>query len=201
MTELFDSLVDPIVASGWVYPLIVLVAALDAVFPLVPSEATVIAAAALAGAGDLVLALVLVAGAAGAVAGDNVAYLLGRAGRGPLLRRLLRRPAWRARVDRTKQQLGSRAGTLIVVARFVPGGRTATMLAAGLVGLGWRRFAAYDLAAGVVWAAYASAIGWAGGRAFAERPLHALLLALGIAAVLALAIEGGRRLARGAAGQ
>src|SRR5262249_27301773 len=57
----FESLTDVITASDWVYVLIVLIAALDAVFPLVPSEATVIAAAALAGAGDLVLGFVLIA--------------------------------------------------------------------------------------------------------------------------------------------
>jgi membrane protein DedA with SNARE-associated domain len=42
----FESLVEVVTASGWVYPLILGVAALDAVFPLVPSEATVIAAGA-----------------------------------------------------------------------------------------------------------------------------------------------------------
>lgn len=68
------------------------------------------------------------------------------------------------------------------------------MLSAGLVGLPWRRFIAYDLAAGVLWAGYASVIGWVGGKAFAEKPLHGLLLAFALAAALTLAIEGGRRL-------
>ena len=67
------------------------------------------------------------------------------------------------------------------------------MLSAGLVGLSWRRFAAYDLAAGILWAAYASLIGLVGGKAFAHQPLYALLLALGIAMALTFLIEGGRR--------
>ena len=71
------------------------------------------------------------------------------------------------------------------------------MLSAGLVGLPWRRFAAYDLAAGVLWAGYASLIGLIGGKAFADKPLHALLLAFGIAAALTLLIESGRRTIRG----
>jgi membrane-associated protein len=70
------------------------------------------------------------------------------------------------------------------------------MLSAGLVGLSWRRFAAYDLAAGVLWASYAGAIGWLGGKAFVEQPAYALLLAFGVAAALALALEAGRRLVR-----
>jgi membrane protein DedA with SNARE-associated domain len=92
--------------------------------------------------------------------------------------------------------LRERSATVIVVSRFVPGGRTATMLSAGLVGLPWRRFVLFDVAAAVVWAAYASLIGLVGGKAFADRPLHALLLAFGLAAALALLIEGVRRLVR-----
>ncbi|HET8558313.1 MAG TPA: hypothetical protein VFL58_13490, partial [Gaiellaceae bacterium] len=87
---MFESLVELITSSGWVYPLILGIAALDAVLPLVPSEATVIAAAALAGAGDLVLSFVLLAAAGGAVIGDNVAYLIGRTGQAQVSGRVLR---------------------------------------------------------------------------------------------------------------
>jgi membrane-associated protein len=196
--RVFESLIDVVTASGWVYPLILAVAALDAVFPLVPSEATVVAAAALAGAGagDLVLSLVLIAAAGGAVVGDNVAYVLGRAGRGPVLSRLLRSARWRERVKRAERMLRERSATIIVVSRFIPGGRTATMLSAGLAGFRWRRFVVLDLAAGALWAGYASLIGLVGGKAFAHQPLHALLLAFGLAAALTLLIEGGRPLAR-----
>jgi membrane protein DedA with SNARE-associated domain len=195
----FESLTDAITGSDWVYPLILLIAALDAVFPLVPSEATVVAAGALAGTGELVLAFVLAAGATGAVVGDNVAYALGRAGQGPLLRRLLRSPKWRGRIGRAEAQLRHRGGTIIAVSRFIPGGRTATMVSAGIIGLRWRRFACYDLLAGVLWATYAGLIGWLGGRTFADKPLHALLLAFAVAAALALVLEGARRLWRAAA--
>jgi membrane-associated protein len=190
---MFQSLVDVITASGWVYPLILGIAAIDALFPVVPSEATVIAAAALAGAGELVLALVLVAGAAGAVIGDNLAYLLGRAGRGQVVGRLLRSAKWRPRVVQAETKLRARSGTIIVVSRFVPGGRTVTMLCAGLVGLPWRRFFGWDLLACVIWAGYATVIGWIGGKAFADQPLQGLLLAFGLAAALTLLIESGRR--------
>jgi membrane protein DedA with SNARE-associated domain len=156
----------------------------------------VIAAAALAGADDLVLPWVLIAAASGAVVGDNVAYLLGRVGRGPIVSRLLRSARWRERVTRAETLLRERSATIIVVSRFVPGGRTATMLSAGLVGLNWRRFAAFDLAAGVLWAGYAGLIGVVGGKAFADKPLHALLLAFALAAALTLLIESGRRLRR-----
>lgn len=192
--RVFESLIDVVTASSWVYPLILGVAALDAVFPLVPSEATVIAAAALAGAGDLVLSLILVSAAGGAVIGDNVAYLLGRVGQRPVVARLLRSHRLREPVTRAETMLRERSATIIVVSRFIPGGRTATMLSAGLVGLRWGRFAPYDLGAAILWAGYASLVGLVGGKAFADKPLHALLLAFGLAAVLALLIEGARRL-------
>jgi membrane protein DedA with SNARE-associated domain len=196
---MFESLIDVVTASDWVYLLIVAIAALDALFPVVPSEATVIAAAALAGAGDLVLGLVLVAGAIGAVIGDNAAFLLGRAGQGPLLGRLTASAKWRPRISRAEEQLRRRSGAIITVSRFVPGGRTATMLAAGALGLSWRRFACYDLVAGILWATYASVLGWLGGRAFVDQPLNGLLLAFGIAAALAMLFEGTRRFRRGLA--
>lgn len=194
--RMFESLVELVTASGWVYPLILGIAALDAVFPLVPSEATVIAAGALAGTGDLVLSFVLLAAAGGAVIGDNVAYLIGRTGQAQVSRRVLRSSRWQARIARAEKMLRERSATIIVVSRFIPGGRTATMLSAGLVGLPWPRFAAYDLAAGILWAGYASVVGLIGGKAFADKPLHALLLAFALAAALALLIESGRRVVR-----
>lgn len=194
--RMFESLVELVTASGWVYPLILGIAALDAVFPLVPSEATVIAAGALAGTGDLVLSFVLLAAAGGAVIGDNVAYLIGRTGQAQVSRRVLRSSRWQARIARAEKMLRERSATIIVVSRFIPGGRTATMLSAGLVGLPWPRFAAYDLAAGILWAGYASVVGLIGGKAFADKPLHALLVAFALAAALALLIESGRRVVR-----
>jgi membrane protein DedA with SNARE-associated domain len=193
--QVFEWLVGAVTASGWVYLLILGIAALDAVFPLVPSEATVIAAAALAATGELVLGFVLLSGAAGAILGDNVAYVLGRAGQRPV-DRLLRSARWRERIGRAEAMLSCRAGTIIIVSRFVPGGRTATMLSAGVVGLSWRRFVAYDVVAGLFWSGYASLIGLIGGKAFADEPLHALGLAFGLAAAFTLLIEGGRRLVR-----
>lgn len=191
---MFESFVEPVAASEWVYFLVLAIAALDAVFPLVPSEATIIAAAALAGSGEPRVVFILLAGAAGAIIGDNVAYLLGRGGGRLLPARVLHSPNGRRRLELARGQLQRRGGTIIVVSRFVPGGRTAAMLSAGIVGLAWRRFIRYDVAACLLWAGYASLIGWVGGQTFADEPVHSLLLAFGLALLLALLIEGGRRL-------
>ena len=58
-----------VASSPWAYALVALVAALDALVPAVPSEATLIAAGALAGTGQLDVVLVVLAGAATLAAG------------------------------------------------------------------------------------------------------------------------------------
>jgi membrane protein DedA with SNARE-associated domain len=65
-------------ASGWAYAIVFLLALLDAVLPVVPSETAVITAGVVAAGGDLFLPLVIVLAAAGAFLGDNTAYWIGR---------------------------------------------------------------------------------------------------------------------------
>jgi membrane-associated protein len=65
-------------ASGWAYGIVFLLALLDAVVPVVPSETAVITAGVVASAGDLSLAMIVPAAAAGAFLGDNNAYWIGR---------------------------------------------------------------------------------------------------------------------------
>jgi len=188
-----DSLLELVTASPWTYAVILGIAALDAVLPLVPSEATVIAAGVLAGAGDLELGFVIAAGAAGAYAGDSSAYWLGRLLDGRAQPRLFRgargarRRAW---AERTLTRYG---GSLIFGARFVPGGRTATTITAGLLRMRLARFAVFAGAAAVGWASYAALVGYLGGRAFQDRPLLGLLVGFGIAVATLVAIELARR--------
>lgn len=188
-----ESFFDLASASPWTYAVILAVAALDAVFPIVPSEATLISAGVLAGAGDLQIAFVIAAGAAGAYAGDSSAYLLGRRFDYRLDRLLFRgdqgvsRRAW---AERTLERHG---GPLIFGARFIPGGRTATTVSAGLLGMWWLRFAAFAAGAAVAWAMYAALLGYIGGRAFEDNPLWGLLVGFGLAAATFVVVEIVRR--------
>ena len=190
----FDSVLELVSASPWTYAVILGVAALDAVLPLVPSETTVISAGVLAGAGDLQLGLVIAAGAAGAYAGDSSAYLIGRRADVRLKRTLFRgdkgarRQAW---AERTLERHG---GPLVFGARFVPGGRTATTVSAGVLRMRWARFAAFAAAAALGWASYAALMGYIGGRAFEDNPLWGLLVGFGLAALTFLVVEVARRL-------
>jgi membrane protein DedA with SNARE-associated domain len=194
MSAMFETLVDLATGSSWTYAVVFAVAALDAVAPVVPSEALVVSAAALAASGRLELPAVLAAATAGAFVGDNAAYLIGRRFSEPLQRRLSATAKWRNRLSTARLQLRTRGPTIVVVSRFIPGGRTATMFAAGMLEMAWRRFARLDLAAAVIWALYGGTIGFFGGAAFEEEPLVGVALAVALALVLALLIEGSRRL-------
>jgi membrane protein DedA with SNARE-associated domain len=170
-------------ASGWAYAVLFLLAVIDAVFPLVPSETSVITAGVVAASGNLTLALVIVAAAAGAFVGDNGAYMLGRRFGVRARQRFATSDRARKRAEWAERQLTERGGQLIGVGRFIPGGRTAVTLAAGTLHYPWRRFIGFDAAAALAWALYASLLGYFGGHAFENSALKGLLLALGIAFV------------------
>ena len=187
MFDQFTQLVSD--ASGWAYAIVFLLAFLDALLPVVPSETSVITAGVVASAGDLSLPLVIPAAAGGAFLGDNTAYLIGRRFGKRAEKRFFSGEKARKRIEWAERQLSERGGELIVVARFIPGGRTAVTLSAGLLHFPWRRFALFDVAAALSWALYAALLGYFGGRTFQHAAWKGLLLALGIAFAVAGGIE------------
>lgn len=176
-------------SSGWAYLVILVFAAVDAVVPIVPSEAAVITAGVVAVSGDLFLPAVIAAAAAGAFGGDNLAYSIGRRYGGALTERFFRGGKSRRRIEWAKRTLNQRGGELITVARFIPGGRTAVTLTAGLSRFAWPRFALFDAIAATVWAGYAAFLGYLGGRAFEHQAWKGLLLAFAIALTVAVSTE------------
>jgi membrane-associated protein len=157
--------------------------------PVVPSETAVITAGVVAAAGDLSLAIIIPAAAAGAFLGDNAAYAIGRGFGDRVTTRFFRREKAKKRISWAERQLEERGGELIVVGRFIPGGRTAVTLSAGTLRYPWGRFALFDAIAALSWALYAALLGYFGGRAFEDAPWKGLLLALGIAFTVTAGIE------------
>ncbi len=192
---MFDSLLDVISNSDWTYGVVFLFAFLDVIIPIVPSETAVITAGVVASNGDLSLPLVIAAAAAGACLGDNVAYLLGRLCEDRVANTLFAGKR-RHHLDRAERTLSERGGYLIIIGRFIPGGRTAVTFGAGVLHFPWRRFIAFDVVASLLWASYAALVGYFGGKAFEESPTKGVLLALAIAFGVAGAIEFTRWLRR-----
>jgi membrane-associated protein len=107
-------------ASPLTYLAVLGACALDAVLPIVPSEAVVIAAAVLAAKGELSIWLIALA-AAGGFLGDTGSYVLGRTAGAAAARRLFRSPKAKGRLTWAGEALERHGATIIVVARFVPG--------------------------------------------------------------------------------
>jgi membrane-associated protein len=82
---------------------------------------------------------------------------------------------------------------IVVAARFIPGGRTATTFAAGTLEHPWRRFIAADATAAALWSIYTVSIGYLGGQAFEESLWKPLAVGLAVAALVAVAGEAARR--------
>jgi membrane-associated protein len=176
-------------ASPLTYLAVLGACALDAVLPIVPSDAVVIAASVLAVRGELWIWLVAVAAAAGGFLGDTGSYVLGRTAGAAAARRLFRSPKAKGRLTWAGEALDRHGATIIVVARFVPGGRTATTFTAGTVRLPWPSFAAADAVGATLWAAYAAGLSYVGGGTFERRPLYGFLFGLGVALLGALVVE------------
>jgi len=174
-----------VITSPWVYLVILVVVAVDAFFPAVPSETAVITAGVFAAStGEPNLALVIAAAAVGAFAGDHISYLLGKSSIGRL-----RRGRARPLFDWADRALRERGGLVLVIARYIPGGRTATTVTAGAVGYPLRRFAFFDAIAAISWGCYAALIGYVGGAAFENDPIMGLLLGFGIAIGVTIMVE------------
>ena len=172
------------------YAIAIILPALDAIFPVLPSETAIIAlGVATAGSTDPRIALLIACSALGAFLGDNLCYLLGRRF-GPRVERRFfagekgkRRRAW---AEHSLERYGM---PLIIVCRFIPGGRTAVTLCCGMIGYSRRRFVIATAVAATIWALYSFFIGRLGGKAFEDKPWAGLLAAFGITLAVSGLIE------------
>jgi membrane protein DedA with SNARE-associated domain len=191
MREVFQSFADAVSGSDWSYLIVFVIAMLDAFFPIVPSEATAIAAGVVAaGSGGLRVELVIIVAALGAIVGDNISFGLGHFLGARVERRFFSGEKAQKRLKWAQKTLDERGGYLIVVARFIPGGRTVTTFTAGFVEtFPWRRFLMFDALAGAIWGSYTVLLGYFGGRTFEEQPWKGLLLAFAIAVAVTAVVE------------
>jgi membrane protein DedA with SNARE-associated domain len=194
---LLQNLIDLLTGSLWTYPLLLGICAGDALIPAFPSETALIVCGIQAARGNLSLGWVIVFAAVGAFSGDNSSYAFGRWVGTPAVKRFFSGEVAQRRLDWARNFLKERGSYVLVVARFIPGGRTATTFTAGLVRLRWlTRFAPYVFVAAILWAVYGALLGYLGGRLFKDQPIYALLLAFGIAALITVGVEGWRRVRR-----
>ena len=202
---MFSQFTEWVSGAWWSYPLIFAVSMIDAFFPVVPSESVVITAGNLASSGDLWLLGVIAAAAGGAIVGDNISYAIGKYAGEHTVKRLFRSDKARRGFEWAEEQLERRGFYIIVIARFIPGGRTAVTFSSGYThAMPWRRFIVADVCAGLIWGTYAAMLGYIGGKTFEDQPWKGLFFGFLIAIGVAVGVEairwyiGKRRSTRGA---
>jgi membrane-associated protein len=181
---------DELMSSWWIYLALWGFAALDGFFPAIPSETLVVTAGVFAAStGEPNLYAVIVVAAIGAFIGDHVSYALGRGAGGQLLDRVKPGTKRHAAIQWARRSLEDRGGLVLVVARYVPGGRTAVTLTMGSVRYPLRSFTPFAALAAVSWGAYCTLVGFIGGKAFEDNPLKGVVLGIGLALALTLVVE------------
>lgn len=176
---------DAVLRSSWLLPILVVMIAVDAPFPVLPSETILMSAATTAfGGGDVGMVFGLfIAALAGSVLGDSVVFWLGRCSHKLLSRTVdteYEISAW------VRRHMLRRPGIALVGARFVPGGRLVSTAAAGRFGLPVRLFLPWSIASSAAWSAYMLLIGLALGPVTGGDPV--LSLVAGVAMALATAV-------------
>jgi membrane protein DedA with SNARE-associated domain len=196
VTEAIFDIVQQAIISPWGYLVLFAVAAIDGFFPVIPSESAIIMAGVFAASGEPDLLLVILVSALGAFAGDQVSYRIGRIAGSRLRARMRPGTRRRASFDRAGRLLAKRGGVILVAARYIPGGRTATTMMMGTIGYRLRSFSLFAAVAALSWGTYAALLGYLGGRAFEDDPVKGLLLGFGIAVAATVLVEMARYLQR-----
>jgi len=176
-------------ANWWFLLVIFVVALLDSIIPIVPSETLVIVGGVAAGQGNQPLVLVIACGAVGAFTGDNLAYVLGRRFSDRVDTWADRKVERRARLDAAGRQIKIRGGMLLITARFIPGGRTILTVSSGLTAQPWGWFAIWIAIATTIWATYAASLGFFFGQTFEDNQTLAFWLAFGTALSITALVE------------
>jgi membrane protein DedA with SNARE-associated domain len=117
-----------------------------------PGETVLIAAAVYAGAGQLNIVAVAVIGFLAAVIGDNIGFAIGHFGGRPLALRLGRYVFLTpTRLDTAERFFTRHGGKVVTIARFVEGLRQANGIIAGITGMRWARFLAFNALGAALW--------------------------------------------------
>lgn len=192
MTDLLDTINTVVIdAAGqpWVLAVLFACCVIDGFFPPIPSESLVVGLAAVAvSSGVPNLWLVVAVAAAGAVVGDNIAFLIGRAV-GTERFRWMRRPRVRAAFDRAGAELKRRSASYLITARYIPVGRVAVNMTAGATGMRHARFFVLSVLAGLSWSAYSVSFGVLAGHWVEDNPVLAMAVAIALALVVGVVVD------------
>ncbi|AXI77701.1 DedA family protein [Peterkaempfera bronchialis] len=148
-----------LLSSSWIFILAFAAVLGDAFLPLIPSGTMVIMAVLKTADLDGAPVLLALGVATASFLGDLLLLRIARHGAPWVQARLDRRPQWAGATSKVQQALETRAARTVIVARFVPAGRTVLDLAMG-ASANPRRFKRWSALAALLWAAYIVTLGW-----------------------------------------
>lgn len=130
----------------------------------VPGETILVLGAVYAGTGRLNVVLVALIGFVAAVIGDNIGFAIGHFAGRPLIERYGRYVLITPERLETATGFFERQGAkVVVVARFIEGLRQANGIIAGMSGMHWARFLAFNAIGAALWVAVWTSIGYVAG--------------------------------------
>src|SRR5262249_46141355 len=139
------------------------------------------------------LAAVIVATTLGAAVGDTIGFEVGRRWGRRLLEGTIGRFVKRHHLDRAERYLVERGGKAVFVGRFTAALRVLLPGMAGMAGMPYRTFVAWNVAGAALWApgfvllGYAAGNGWRRVEAVAKRASILLLVAAMVVGAVVLA--------------
>lgn len=188
----------------WLYAVIFLIIFAETgfvVFPFLPGDGMLFVAGTIVAKAGLDIHLLVGVLSLAAIAGDTVNYAIGQF-TGP---RIFERPDSRlfrqSHLRRTREFFERYGGITIVIGRFLPVIRSFAPFLAGVAGMRYGRFLAYNVIGAVLWIASLSYAGYLFGNIpWVKANLVFIVLgfvALSLAIALLRGVLGGRRPARG----
>lgn len=164
-----------------------------------PGETVLVLAAVYAGTGRLNVFLVALIGFLAAVTGDSIGYAIGRFGGRAVVERygryVLLTPE---RLDSATRFYERHGPKVVTIARFVEGLRQANGIIAGIAGMPWLRFVAYNALGAALWVGVWTSVGYFSGShitaIYNDAKRYETYVAIAVAAVVVILV--GRTVAR-----
>lgn len=156
-----------------------------------PGETMLIAASLYAGAGHLNIFAVAIVGFVAAVAGDNLGYVIGRAGGRRVVERFGRYVMLTpSRLDRAEEFFDRHGAPIVVVARFVEGLRQLNGIIAGTIEMHWAKFLTFQALGAAIWVTVWTSLGYLAGDHVETVARYFTYVAIGVGVlVLALVVH------------
>jgi membrane-associated protein len=155
-----------------------------------PGDSLLFTVGVVAGAGQLNIVLIIVLLAAAAIIGDGVGYWLGRRTGPAIFNRPDSRLFKKQHLVRTHEFYEKHGGKTIIYARFVPIVRTFAPFVAGVAGMGYARFLAFNVFGGIGWVLLLTLLGYSlGSHPLVRAHFEKVILGIVAVSVLPVAFE------------